>query len=325
LLSRNDQKFMGGVLQAGGYTAEATRASGEGERQYQEQRRLLPLKKDLARAEREQAVAAREHTAAQAQLGKAVTEVEAATKERARLYKELEEPGRQSGAPREATLQWLGVANQRFQEAQQGRQQATEGVYQSGQRLAAATGARGQSRAAMLQGEAEALYTRADTAGDRAKSLARMDPGERAMTMAFAQAAKRLTPEQLAFAPQEFKTAYETVSPEDAAKAFEKAGAGTREFKQAQREGFTGYGPAGSTPQGLRDEGLRKEKEAQEAGYQAESQASQLASAARQIGTDRGNADAKEIVELLKESMKAYTEALKLQIKIDAMQARNQQ
>lgn len=155
------------------------RSSAVGERAYREEQRLLPLKREQAKAEREYAQATAERLSAQQELNKASARARALEGERANLERDLQRGENQSGVSRQNVLLKIRNINTDLSGAYANQQTAIQQSAAARGREAEAGGAARLARARTdLLGRADVLDERAQTARSTASGLGALNPFE---------------------------------------------------------------------------------------------------------------------------------------------------
>lgn len=211
------------------------RTTAGGERAFREEQRLLPLKQAEARAEREMAQASREQLASQTELNRVKARGYELTRQRTALERRLGQSGFGSGVDRQEVLKQISDVNAELS-GNLTQQRAAGDQYQNA--VGSAVNARAEREKArlrtQLQGEADSLGERAQTAAGAAGRLGTMNPFDRAMGLQLTRMAQQRG--SLEGLPQEYLSAIQNFAPETFRKLAEKTGAGTAEFKAGVSE-----------------------------------------------------------------------------------------
>lgn len=223
------------------------RSTGVGERDFREQSRLLPLKREIAKADRESQVATVSRVKAEEELGKLTTRANTLTKERAELTNRLNRD-QGSGVERQRMIDRLRTVNEAANSTGELQMQARMNVYQERLREGQAQGSASAARAAEKEAQAANLEERATTAAGSATTLGMMNPFDRARSV---DAVKMLQSAKgdISQLPPDLAQLALSVSGESGRRMVEGFGAKTSEYKQ-----LSGLLPAefGGDPETLR-------------------------------------------------------------------------
>lgn len=253
------------------------RGTSAGEKEFRERQRVLPIEREIAKAQREAAAATAQREASARELSKIEDRGRALTAERARLEKEL---AKEDGGPKR--LRILNDQDRVKQESDALQSQRQAGA----QQLASARQAESQAKARVGMGQAQLLRAGADRAEEEAatsaggaRQLGGMTAFDRARSVSALKALKTfgadaLFPDQIAAA--------QSVAPQAVGKILEKRGASGPEFEELRKlapEDFAG------DPEELRRKAQQKRDEAERAEMKVEKTiADESAVAGRELG-----------------------------------------
>lgn len=223
------------------YGSRVNRTTASGEQFFREEQRLLPIRRELAKNEREMAAATKEYNAAAEHESKLKTKLKDLDKQRTAAVKEAakwEDPEYRKDLSKEdrekailATR--LGVSN-----VEKEIQGTAEAATAAGQARGAAKGRMGEAtgrgfalQAQQAENKASIFEDRAATASGSARSLGGMNVFDRAFGLQAFKALQQYGPDAL---PPEMLAAAQQFAPQTAGKLLEQHGAGTAEFKEGQ-------------------------------------------------------------------------------------------
>jgi len=283
------------------------RNTAAGEREFREQSRLLPVRREMAKAEREAAGAAVERKAAEAEFIKLADREKRLIIERGEAQTKVNRDTG-SGPARQEKLLQLESRERELQAVAAEKQVAAEAKMMAMQREASARHAVGQARAGMAEARAANLEERAGTAAATEQRLGGMNVFDRQFGLQSLKdlqqyGVDRLTPEQLQAAQQ--------MAPQTVAKILETHGAGTREAGELSKLAPADYGG--------RSEGLRQD--AQQARDVAESERAQSDAQFYKSAADSG----RDMAGIVKEAMRVQFESFKREIEQDRKKALSHQ
>lgn len=274
------------------------RSSAVGERAYREEQRLLPLKREQAKAEREYAAATSERLSAQQELNKANDRARALEQQRAKLERELARDGNQSGVSRQNVLYRIQNVNQELAGARANQQSAVQQSAAARGREAEAGGAARLARArTQLLGQADVLDDRAQTALGAASRLGGMSPFDRMQGLQAARLiADRGSVEGL---PQEVVQSALAFAPQTVGKIVQQTGAQSEAYRLGAADPrLAADFPAGD-PNSLQKQADELRKQFSEAEDSINKQVSSaLAASFRNVGRDIGAALAKSLQDM---------------------------
>lgn len=154
------------------------RSTGMGERNFREASRLLPVQREIAKAEREAQAAAAGRLQSEQELNKAVNNGNKLTSERTQLQKTLD-ANRGSGVDRQKIINRLGVVNDALDQNRELQIQARQQVMAQKTTEAQARANVGMQRAALKEAQASNLEDRAERSASGASALGMMNPFDR--------------------------------------------------------------------------------------------------------------------------------------------------
>lgn len=290
------------------YMPRTDRTTAGGEIQFQEQSKLIPVRREIARLEREAAVAVKERNAAESNFADLTRRSLGLEQTRARLTAQVR-ADQGAGPERQAMLRELNDVENQLKRLAEARQQAAEAVAQSREKAGAAGAAVTKARAEEAETRAEIFESRAARSAGRAKQLGLMSPIERQQALQALELAQKYG---LDYLPPELKQQALALAPETVGKLAETQGALTPEFRRAQELAPAEFGEKGTTPEDLRQEAAKAREEAESLRVQAEQQFTSSAEAA-----------GRDLAMQIRGMMKTFFDAMKRQIEIDIQTANN--
>lgn len=274
------------------------RSSAIGERAYREEQRLLPLKREQAKAEREYAAATAERLSAQQELNKANDRARALEQQRAKLERDLQRDDNQSGVSRQNVLLRIKNVNEELAGARANQQSSVQQSAAARGRESEAGGAARLARARTeLLGRADVLDERAQTALGSASRVGGMNPFDRMQGLQAARLiADRGSVEGL---PQEVVQAAQAFAPQTVGKIVQQTGAQSEAYKLGATDPrLAADFPAGD-PNALQRQADELRKQFAEAEDSINKQvAGALAASFRNVGRDIGAALAKSLQDM---------------------------
>lgn len=282
------------VLPPGG-----TRATAEGERAFQEESRLYPLRVQAAKAEREATAATKERLAADQELNKLGAKARDLDTDRLKLAKSLS--GEDSGPARERILQRIKVNEEETQAVANARRGAAGSQMEARQREAAARADVTRNQAAQLGAQAESAERRASTFAGSARMLGGMGAVERQQGLGALRAAKEFRLDQL---PPELRQMAFQFGGEDIAKKAEREGAALPELAEFKKLAPTTYGD----PEAERRKAADLTRQQAEKEFEADKA---LATSAAAAGKEMGKVTA-EVINVLFDSFRTELKNSKL-------------
>lgn len=235
------------------------RTTSEGERQYREEQRILPLKQAEAKAEREAASASKERMSYQKELVSITDRTNTLTKERGRLLAELNKDENQSGVSRMNVLKNIETVNNELEGARGLKRSATESVIGATQREAGAGGELAKARMrTQLLGQAETLAGRVETANEAGSRLGGMNVYDRQFGLYAAKLVKeRGSTDGL---PDEIIQAAQNFAPQAIGSIVRKTGQGSAEFAEGFKEfGAADFGTTDAAGDSKKEQELRRQ------------------------------------------------------------------
>lgn len=258
------------------------RTTSTGEREYRETARLLPVKRELAKADRERTVANKELTATQDQLIKIETRGLELEKRRAELQIETTRKDAGSGPQLQGKLRELEATEGAIRDNRSLSIEARQARMAASNRAAEAEGNFQQVQAQEKLGQAQNITERAERASGRAKSLGRMNPAERVQAEAYFRLVES-NKDNLDLLPNEVITGAESFAPERVGKYIENRGLKSSQFRYGQQAAPEEFGAPGETPQSLRQRANDLENQAAQQQLRAEAG---IAKAGAEAGKD---------------------------------------
>lgn len=281
------------------------RSSAVGERAYREEQRLLPLKKEQAKAEREYAAATAERLSAQQELNKANDRARALENQRAKLERDLQRGDNQSGVSRQNVLLRIRNVNEELTGAYSGQQSAIQQSAAARGRESEAGGAARLARArTQLLGQADVLDERAQTALGSASRIGGMNPFDRMQGLQAARLiADRGSTEGL---PQEVVQAGLGFAPQTVGKIVQQTGAQSEAYKLGAADPrLAADFPAGD-PNALQKQADELRKQFAEVEDDVNKQvASALSSSFKNVGKEIGQAMRQELLKMKDDIIRA--------------------
>jgi hypothetical protein len=224
------------------------RSTARGEQEYRDAMKLLPFRQQIAQAERESAVAAKERSAAEGEFVKLTTKENQLRADRQKIERELQRPSNGAGVSRQDLLRRQENLDQEASGLRELRQQARQRVGELRERE---TGVRGEEAKARLRldtlGQAEILDERAARGISGAERLGMMNPFQQQAAVDFVKLVKNNNPSFLP--PQVVQTALD-VAPDATRERLRQAGKASPAFRELQKYAPTDF-PAGD-PDDLR-------------------------------------------------------------------------
>lgn len=264
------------------------RTTADGERQYRDAQRLLPLKQAEAKAEREMRSAVAERLGSEKELVSIANRNAQLVKDRDRLANQASGPFAGSGVEQQSRLKQIESLNSEINSGLGLERSAREAVYSGKQNEARAIAERKKARdRTQLLGEAEMLESRVDTAGGAAMRLGTQNVADRMFGRQMARMIKdRGSVEGL---PQEYIAAAQNFAPELIGNIIKKSYTATDEFKGDVAEfGIADFGTADYAGDSKRAQENRNKLAESE--YAADRQAAEsVAAAGKQFGAEVGD------------------------------------
>lgn len=254
------------------------RTTAVGERTFRETSRLLPLRRELARADREAAAASWERVNAERETMKLDVQLVNIRKQQAALQEKINRD-QGSGVDRQNMLVEMAGINQRYQATLANRQAAQDTLIGAKNREAEARGQSLLRRADIREAEAANLEERAATAASSARGLGAMTPVDRAFAVQSLKALQQYGPDSI---PPEMLAQALSIAPQTAGKIVESRGANTPEFRELARIAPADF--AGD-PEKLRQDAQKARDEAEEFRIKAQQD---VTAAAAEAGRDFG-------------------------------------
>jgi hypothetical protein len=272
------------------YGSRFNRESATGEQAFREQQRLLPVRREIAKTERELA-------AATAEVNKAQSIELKAERNLTELRKRASAANREAGKSREddykgdlpkeereaailAVRQAADRANTELIQAEEHRRAAGEAVAGAKNRVGGVRGRLAELRGQDEENRAGIFEERAATASGSARNLGGQNVYDRAFGLQAFKALQQYGPDAL---PPEMLAAAQQFAPQTAGKILERHGAGTAEFAEGQKVApadFTG------NPEELRQKADEARRAAEDARREAERTILQVAAdAGKELGT----------------------------------------
>lgn len=274
---------------------------GAGRIRFQEESRMLPIRREFAKLQREEAVATKERVAAEREFF-ILQSKEATLEAKRRDAQKALDRDQSSGEVRQRLIREANDATEAVKLNAEllitARQNVTGAVQREGQ----ATTATAAGRAALLEGQAANREARAGRIQAAAEQFGMMDPFERAFAADSVATANKygldaLTPEQ--------KSAAARAAPQTIAALAEKAGTSSPDFKR-----LTTYAPdelGGGTAQENRDRANELRSEAERFRIRGEAEAARQTEAS---GRDLGGYVAKEVKKLVEAAKAEFYQQL---------------
>lgn len=290
LIERQRQLERGSAITLG----PMERATATGEREFREASRLLPVRRELARLERDSAAASSERSASEQEVVKATARERDLIRQRQALgAKIMEDEG--SGPDRQRMLTQFRETSEAASAAAQARRDSEEKLAAARQKETEARGAAARQRAEVKEAQAANMEERAQTAAGTARTLGGMNVFDRDFAVASVKAAQQFGFEAL---HPEMQAAARTIAPQTIGKMEEAAGAA-----YAERVGLGGIAPAdfGGQPEELRRRAQEKRDEAERERYGAETD---IAQGAVRAGERLGDAVNRAIAVTVDEAIK---------------------
>jgi hypothetical protein len=282
----------------------SNRSTALGQREFEEKQRLLPIQRDIARAEVEASAASAERVQAAKELQGIERRSREEAERRVGLERRLADTG--GGVDRQRVLNEIAESQRRTTGLAELKSAAAERSGAAARAAAEAAYGVGRGRVQSSLAQAGILEGRAASAASGAARLGAMDPFERSNALYSLDLLKRYGPDMLS---PEQKSAAASLAPQTANKIFEQRGAAAGEFQQLQRIAPADF--AGN-PDDLRRRAGELRDDA----------------AKSQLELDRSLADAS--VSAASEIAKAVTEAMRLisaetvrQIKTELLRGKN--
>lgn len=286
------------------------RSSAGGEQQYRDAMRLLPLKQETLKTERELAKAASERGSAEMEQVKIARRINELKTESASIRPQLNDG---SGPDLLRKQERFKNIQEEIQQLAPMQQQTLQGAAEARSREAQARGANEKAKLREdVIGRAEFFQDRADTARGTATRLGQMDPLERAQAAQAVLMAKRGYVDAL---PPEYKALAAGIAPKEMEKIFENAGANSGAYKTLREAGVVdapnirGY----EKPSALQKRADELRHEAGEKEFHIDQESAEGIAKA-----------AKENAMLIAGAIKAYNDAMRLQIFAELRIGRNQ-
>lgn len=280
------------------------RSSAVGERAYREEQRMLPLKREQAKAEREYATATAERLSAQKELNKTTERARALENQRDGFLRELKQSGNQSGASRQDVLKKIETANIELGGVNSLRQRAATAEAEARAKEARASGEMDTARVRTMLGRADVLDERAQTAKGTARRLGGMNPLEQMQAVqAAALVAERGSTEGL---PPEFVQLAQMGAEKTVGKVIEQTGMNSQAYQMGAANPLLAADFPTTDPNSLQKEAdtLRRDA-AQQEDEIAKRVAQQTATAFRGLGKAIGDALSSELNKALTDIMNA--------------------
>lgn len=298
LSERNRQMQAASPILMGG----VDRSTATGERDFREKSRLLPIEREIAKAERDAAVATKERRATEQELYKITSRGNELVQERSRLQDKLAR-GDDAGVKRQETLLRL-ADNEAAIEANIAARQAGQGaVFAARQREAQAAGTPALARARLSEARAENLEERANTASQAAFNLGSQGPFERAKGLqAFKFLQQTGNPDML---PPSMRAAALQFGGAEAQKIVEKFGASTAEFQEGKQLAPSVF----ADPEALRKQAGAARDQAEKDKMAAEAA---MSAAGAKAGESLGNTVARVIADMVRAAESRIYTQLKL-------------
>jgi hypothetical protein len=254
-LERSALEFQYGIPQAGREAAataagaaspifqrRVNRDSAEGERAFREESRLLPIRREMAKATREVTAATAERVKAEeveAKIGARARELETQRIRQAKIVADQEGGKFPEGMSKEdrekarlaEVSRLTGVENE-LQGTRNQQKQAADAVFQSRIAEGNAKGRVGAVKAEELEAQSQIYAQRADTYAGSGRRLGGMNPMERQFGLQALQALQKYGPDAL---PPEMLAAAQQFAPETAGKLVEVHGRGTAEYEAGKK------------------------------------------------------------------------------------------
>lgn len=279
-LSRADPVVMGRIDQT----------TGAGRIAFQEESRMLPLRREFAKLQREEAVATKERVGAEREMF-LLQSKEAELVRKARAAQKALDRDEGGGEGRQRLIREASDATEAVKLNAELLIQARQNVTGAVGREGAATAATAAGRAGLLEGQAANRDARASRIQSAAEQFGMMDPFERAFAADSVSTAQKygldaLTPEQ--------KGAAARAAPQTIAALAERSGTANTDFRRLQS-----YAPdelGGGTAQENRDRATELRAEAERFRIRGEAEAARQTEAS---GRDLGGFVAREVKKLV--------------------------
>lgn len=266
------------------------RSNAAGEQQYRDAMRLLPLKQQSVKLDRESRVATAERVGSERELGRITARRVQLQREEGRLESQVQEASKGwwtgSGASFEQLLMQQKTKNDEVRAMVAQERSATEAAAAARGREASA---RGEAERAKVRedliGRAENLQERADLAKSGAARLGSMSPVERQQAAAIARMGKQFGVDAL---PAEWRSMFAQVAPQEFQAAAVRAGASSPAYRSLQEAGFVDFpGRPGQAPASIqREADVLRERAAREE-FRIDAQTSaDIAASFRGLGRD---------------------------------------
>lgn len=315
---------------SGLYGQRYDRTTAEGERSFQEQRQLLPVRREMAKTTREYLAAvvetnrARETEQKLEERGKKLqTERIGRLKEQAKLEKQVEDgaggfwraitgeggPSKEEMEGRIASSrQSVATTDEDIRGNAEQLQKAREARLAAEQRQGGLSARGAELRASLMETHAGILEERAATSAGSAQRLGGMNVYDRAFGVQAFKALQEHGPDAL---PPEMLAAAQQFAPKSAAKILETHGAGTAEFQEGMKLAPADYAGA---PEELRQKAEDARREAETARMEAVKTITQVAA---DSGRDMGT--------FMVEAIRTYYDSMRRKVEQDLMIGRAHQ
>lgn len=241
------------------------RTTAVGEREFREASRLLPVRREIARLEREASVATKERSATESEVIKATNRENDLLRRRQQLAREIaRDEG--SGPERQQLLTQFRETSEAVGSAANARREAEERLAAGRLKETEARGAARRGRAELLETQAGIAEERAGTAAGTARTLGGMNVFDRDFAVAALKAVQQFGPEAV---HPEMLSAAQGIAPQTVAKLTEASGTA-----YAERVGLAKIAPAdyAGRPEELRKQAQEGRDAAERERYAAESE-----------------------------------------------------
>jgi hypothetical protein len=204
------------------------RSTSAGEKEYRDRQRLIPIEKEIAKAQRESTVATVQRVASQKEMEKLDRQSRDYQNEMAKL-REREEKGPQSGPKRQEILNSISATKETIENIENRRRQAAEMVAGAKNAEGQAVARVSMAEASRFRSNAESLEGKAERAESGAQRLGGMDRFARAGAIQSLKLLQQFGPDYLD--PSQLAQA-QSLAPQTVAKILGKQGSGLADFSE---------------------------------------------------------------------------------------------